>query len=175
MNLDISVECDLWNEAEVRVVTKDSLDAAFSIVEPNLLDENKFRKSAIEICFLFTNDYEVRLLNKTYRGIDKPTNVLSFPTNSTLPKIDGDCLEEKDAPICVLGSVALAYETIKRESLDQSKSMENHLKHLIVHSMLHLLGHSHDDPVAAEKMESLEIVILRKLNVSNPYQRIEVV
>ncbi|MDR3186953.1 MAG: rRNA maturation RNase YbeY [Holosporaceae bacterium] len=163
MNLEISVESDPWNEVNVKAVTEDSVEAAFSIIEPHRLN------SAIEICFLFTNDDEVRLLNKTYRGIDKPTNVLSFPTNLTSEDLD-DYSGEEEGPAYILGSVALAYETIKRESLDQNKTVENHLKHLIVHSLLHLLGHTHAEATAAKKMESLEVAILGKLNVSNPYQ-----
>jgi probable rRNA maturation factor len=170
MNLDISVECNSWNEVNVKAVTENSVEAVFSVVESIRLNGDKFRKSTIEICFLFTNDEEVRLLNKAYRGIDKPTNVLSFPTNLKLSDVDDCCSGKEGGPAYILGSVALAYEIIKQESLDQKKILENHLKHLIVHSLLHLLGYTHAKAAAAKKMESLEIVILEKLNVSNPYQ-----
>ncbi|MDR2067626.1 MAG: rRNA maturation RNase YbeY [Holosporaceae bacterium] len=170
MNLDISVECDLWNEVDVKAVAEDSVNAAFSVIESTRLNGNRFQKNALEICFLFTNDEEIRLLNKTYRGINKPTNVLSFPTNSALPEVYDHHSEEENMPTCILGSVALAYETVKRESLNQEKSMENHLKHLLVHSLLHLFGHDHAAAADAEEMELLEIAILEKMNVSNPYQ-----
>ncbi|MDR2646376.1 MAG: rRNA maturation RNase YbeY [Holosporaceae bacterium] len=152
MNLEISIAYNSWNEEEVRSIAAECAKAVFS--------EIKLNKNNVEICLLFANDKEIRILNKTYRGVDKPTNVLSFPMES--PPNDND-------DYYILGSIALAFETIKRESLEQKKSFQDHLKHLIVHSLLHLLRYDHANKNEAEQMEMLEVVILKKMNVKNPY------
>jgi probable rRNA maturation factor len=161
MNLDISVEYDPWSRIDVKSITDECVRAVFAGLQLNHYN--------VEICFLFTDDEELQMLNKTYRGIDKPTNVLSFPADSLadIPEdeYDGDCCCNS----CILGSVAMAYETIERESEEQEKAFEEHLKHMIVHSVLHLLGYDHSNLQQAEQMEQLEIRILGNLNVANPY------
>ncbi|MDR0968542.1 MAG: rRNA maturation RNase YbeY [Holosporaceae bacterium] len=151
MNLAITIEGDSWNEEEVKPVVEKCVQAVFD--EVGLNDDN------VEVCFLFTTDEEVRSLNKTYRGINKPTNVLSFPA---------DILSE-DAEYCILGSIALAFETVEREAREQKKSFYDHLKHLLVHGMLHLFRYDHAEESEAEQMEALEAKILKKLNVKDPY------
>jgi len=175
MNLEISIEGTDWNEEEVRSVTRDCANAVFSDLELDGED--------VEICFLFTGDDEVRNLNKTYRGIDQPTNVLSFPADFMEQEeccCDDDCCdcnccnddydEDDDCGICILGSIALAFETIKKEAFEQDKSFQDHLKHLVVHGLLHLLRYDHEDESDAQEMESLEVRVLEKLNVKNPYE-----
>jgi probable rRNA maturation factor len=154
MNLEISVECDSWNVEKVELITKECADVVFSEVG---LDGNN-----LEICFLFTDNEEMRVLNRTYRGIDKPTNVLSFPMETPL----------SEGSYCILGSIALAFEIIAQEAQDQGKSIRNHLQHLIVHGLLHLMGHDHVEESGIERMEALEISILGKLGIKNPYEEI---
>jgi probable rRNA maturation factor len=151
MNLEISVAYNSWNEEEVRSIATECAGAVFS--------EVGLSKNNMEICLLFSNDEEIRVLNKTYRGVNKPTNVLSFPMES--PPDNDDYY--------ILGSIAFAFETIKRESLEQKKIFQDHLKHLIVHSLLHLLRYDHVNGNEAKQMEMLEVAILRKMNVRNPY------
>jgi probable rRNA maturation factor len=176
MNLEVSAEYALWNSRpiDVRSLASRCVLAVFS--ELNLNHYN------VEICLLFTDDDEIRILNKTYRGVDKSTNVLSFPSNAVLETAHDDGSssyftdlyenEEDDCccNICVLGSIVLAYETIEHEAKSQQKTMEDHLHHLIVHSVLHLLGYDHESDQEAEQMESLEIKILDKLHIANPYE-----
>jgi probable rRNA maturation factor len=175
MNLEICVEYEPWNEIDIRQLLSECIDATFSRLNLNHYN--------IEICFLFTDDDEVQSLNKTYRGIDKPTNVLSFPAFSTYDAginsdndiNDCDCCDDVCDSCCccnecILGSVAIAYETVERESNDQKKTLADHLRHLVVHSVLHLLGYDHSDDPQMEQMETLEIQILEKLSVSNPYE-----
>lgn len=109
-------------------------------------------KAKGEVSVVLADDTFVQQLNKQYRGKDKPTNVLSFPND--------------DEP---LGDIILAYDTIEREALAQDKSFRNHAIHLIIHGLLHLLGHDHERALEAEKMESAEIKILKKLGINNPY------
>ena len=107
-----------------------------------------------EATIVLTDDAEIQALNKTFRNLDKPTNVLSFPS--------GD--EES------LGDIVLAYETVVQEATQDALSPLHHTLHLIIHGFLHLLGYDDDSEEKAQEMESLEIRILRTLNVANPYE-----
>ncbi|MDR1235880.1 MAG: rRNA maturation RNase YbeY [Holosporaceae bacterium] len=153
MNLEISVEHDEWNKnfTNFYFVHK-CVNAVFEEVQLSGDDG--------EICFLFTSDEEIRLLNRTYRAKDAPTNVLSFPA-----------VFDKDDEYRIFGSIALAFETIDRESREQEKSFSDHLNHLIVHGVLHLLGYDHVNEEEADQMEALEVKILRNLGIKNPYMQ----
>jgi probable rRNA maturation factor len=100
----------------------------------------------------------VRRLNAQWRGIDKPTNVLSFPP---APGGAGD--------VKSLGDIAIAYETTASEARAEDKPFADHLAHLCVHGFLHLMGYDHELEAHAETMESLERVILARLGVPDPY------
>ena len=117
----------------------------------------------IEISIVLTNDAEIRELNRTWRGQDKPTNVLSFPgeTDTSAPA----------APV-LLGDIVVAFETATREVNDDhaAASLADHLAHLIVHGVLHLLGYDHEIDAEAEEMEQLETELLAQLGIPNPYQ-----
>ena len=124
--------------------------AAEVATEPGL----KLQQSAVSI--VLSSDASVAVLNGRYRKKPKPTNVLSFPPGPGSPE-------------GYIGDIVLAAETIVREAEEQDIPSEHHLQHLIVHGLLHLLGHDHDTGVEAERMESLEIKILQRLGVANPY------
>lgn len=124
----------------------------------------------IEISILLTNDQQIQELNKNYRHKDKPTNVLSFQLldgkkikNGNLEKLNlnGDYL--------ALGDIVIAYQTIAREAIEQNKTFQNHLTHLLIHSLLHLIGFDHEKEKDAKIMEGLEIKILKSLGIKNPY------
>jgi probable rRNA maturation factor len=113
-----------------------------------------------EVAIVLADDATVHDLNRTWRGQDKPTNVLSFPSPETPPGTGPRHL----------GDVVLAYETMLRESAEQGTPLRHHLAHLLVHGTLHLLGHDHEtgaDDAAA--MEGLETAILRGLSIPDPY------
>ena len=112
-----------------------------------------------EVTYVFSSDNAIRALNRHWRDKDKPTNVLSFPDGDVSP--DG---------IVHLGDVLLAVETITREALDEGKTFDNHLIHLMIHGTLHLLGHDHMTDTEAAAMESIEIAALAKIGIGNPYQ-----
>ena len=118
------------------------------------------------VSILFTGDEEVHALNREWRNRDKPTNVLSFPM---LERAELAELGEEGPPV-MLGDIALAYETCAREALDKGVPLEHHAAHLIVHGLLHLAGHDHvESDTQAEAMEALEIAILAKLAIPDPY------
>lgn len=115
-----------------------------------------------EISVLLSDDAEIRTLNKTWRGKDKPTNVLSFPL--------GDHAGGGDAP---LGDIVLAYETVSREAAERGLDLGHHAAHLVVHGMLHILGYDHGNDEDADHMEGLEVRILATLGIPNPYGVLE--
>ena len=127
-------------------------------------------KTEIEVSVRFTSDEEVRSLNASYRGKNKPTNVLSFPM------IEVDALEA--APKTgemLLGDVVLAHGVCEAEARDKGVSMEAHASHLVVHGTLHLLGYDHETGEAdAEAMEAVERKALAALGISDPYAVTEV-
>jgi probable rRNA maturation factor len=104
------------------------------------------------------DDERIRELNKVWRGFDKPTNVLSFPSPDTQP-----------GPARTLGDIAISYETAAREAAAEGKSLADHVAHLSVHGFLHLMGYDHESDDDAEDMEQLERIILARVGVSDPY------
>ena len=106
-----------------------------------------------ELSLVLSDDAAMRTLNREWRGKDRPTNVLSFATGeATLP-----------------GDIVLAFETVAREATEQGKPLPDHLRHLVVHGVLHLLGHDHEAQEEAERMEALETSILAGLGIADPY------
>lgn len=125
--------------------------------------------SLAEVSLVLSDDRELRILNNDYRGIDKPTNVLSFPGEPLEEEGDQAAYTVRDKPL-VLGDVVLAYETVQREASEQNKTFNDHLAHLLVHGVLHLCRFDHENDADAEKMERLEREILQKMNVEDPYK-----
>lgn len=163
LDIDYVINDDNWkkyiNEADINIFISRIFDTIVDILEYKL---NK--KNIIELSITFTNDREIKEINKNYRGIDKTTNVLSFPL------FEKEFLEiYKKSPYISLGDIMLSIETIENEAKEQSKTFNNHLIHLIVHSILHLFGFDHIKDIEADVMENLEIKVLEKLSIQNPY------
>jgi probable rRNA maturation factor len=116
-----------------------------------------------ELCVHLADDAHVRDLNARWRGLDKPTNVLSFPA------VDPAQL----ASARLLGDIVLAYETVAREAEAEGKPLADHFRHLIVHGFLHLVGFDHETDAEAEVMEAMETRILARLGVADPYRAAE--
>ncbi|ANK80411.1 MAG: rRNA maturation RNase YbeY [Rhizobiales bacterium NRL2] len=112
-----------------------------------------------EVAVALMDDAAIGRLNAEFRGRDGPTNVLSFPA-------EDDLVAGHDG---MLGDIALALETARREAGLEEKTFEDHLCHLVVHGMLHLLGHDHQTPGEAELMEDMERRILSSLGIADPY------
>lgn len=108
-----------------------------------------------ELSVVLSDDAQVRVLNRDYRGKDSPTNVLSFP----MPPDSG-----------LLGDVVFARETLEREAAAQGKGFADHFAHLLVHGVLHLQGLDHQDDLSAEDMEAREVRALARLLIDNPYR-----
>ena len=112
----------------------------------------------LEIALLLTDAAAIQQLNRDYRQQDKPTNVLSFPMGSA---IEDDCL--------LLGDLVMCPAVVEAEALAQGKQVTDHFMHLVIHGVLHLLGYDHIDAADAAIMEAMEIDLLARLNVGNPY------
>ena len=119
-----------------------------------------------EVSVRLSTNEEVRLLNRIHRNKDQPTNVLAFPA------YDSEDLERlpAEAPVC-LGDIIIAFETATVEAEVEAKNLKDHLSHLVVHGMLHLLGYDHETENKATIMEGLELDALNKLGIGNPYSR----
>nr|WP_295831468.1 rRNA maturation RNase YbeY [uncultured Azospirillum sp.] len=116
-----------------------------------------------ELSVVLADDELVHRLNREYRGKDKPTNVLSFAlTEAEEPEA------QEGVPV-MLGDVILAYETVAREASEQGKSFKDHMTHLVMHGVLHLLGYDHETDDEAEEMEALETRLLATLGIADPY------
>jgi probable rRNA maturation factor len=153
LDIDILIEDERWDEVTgLEDLTRKAVSMAASVAGAEL--------GNMELCILFTDDDEIRKLNVEFRDKDKPTNVLSFPSGET-PLPDG-------APV-MLGDIVLASGVVFREAEEQGKPLANHVLHLIVHGMLHLLGYDHEQDDEAEIMEALEIEALARLGLPNPY------
>src|SRR6201991_3811913 len=116
-----------------------------------------------ELAVMLTDDGGIRTLNQNWRGIDRATNVLSLPALQPTGPAGPD-----DAPR-MLGDIAIAYQTTRREADEEQKPFDHHLSHLAVHGFLHLIGYDHASDDEAEAMESLEREILAQLGIPDPY------
>ena len=120
------------------------------------LQEEKKRDSVVNLKIV--GNAEMQQLNKEFRNKDRATNVLSF-TNDDLSK---DVTKN-------IGDIAISYDFVKQEAKDHGKSFSDHVIHMLVHGIYHILGYDHENDISAEVMESKEIYILDKLKISNPY------
>ncbi len=157
--IDIIFQSPLWAKSRLgaRHLVPKVIDTAWGMVP------NRPRGVTPEITVTLTHDAGIRTLNRDYRGKNKPTNVLSFPIWNKMQDIKAHGGPQP------FGDIIIAFETIKREAVEQDKRLADHFTHMLVHGFLHLLGHDHIDDDEAEIMEALEIRILKKLGIANPY------
>lgn len=141
-------------------------DAVLAPVAAAALAAADAPKGPLELAIVLADDAAVRRLNRDYRGVDRPTNVLSFPLVDARA---GDEAAAAGAPLLLLGDVVVAYETVTAEAAEQGKAPVDHLRHLVVHGVLHLLGYDHDADPDADAMERLEARILAQFGVVDPY------
>jgi probable rRNA maturation factor len=150
--IDVLVQSPWDGEADVEGTVRRMIARAIEVIGDPAL-------TRAEVAILLTDDEEMRALNARWRGVDKSTNVLSFPTAHR--GMQGTALG--------LGDIAIAYSTTAREAAAQGKPFEHHFAHLVVHGFLHLLGHDHKTDEAANVMERLERLILARSGLPDPY------
>ena len=144
---------DYFSENEIKTIVE---KATFLV-----LKEMDFKKNYY-LSVLLTNDTGIKKINKKYRKINKSTNVLSFPQN------DERFILKKASKI-ILGDIVISLEKIKKESNLQNKKFSDHLTHMVIHGLLHLLGYNHEKLKDFKIMKKKEINVLSKLSISSPY------
>jgi probable rRNA maturation factor len=148
--IDIQIQSPLWEAQPLAGQTVRS-----AIVEA----ASALSTADGEVSIVLTDDSTITKLNREWRGIDKPTNVLSFPASG----------QKAQDSARLLGDIIIAYETLKRECEDETRIFLHHLAHLTVHGFLHLVGYDHQTDTQAKEMEGLESEIMMRLNMSDPY------
>ena len=152
VDIDIFVEAGDWPaEGELTRLVDRAVESAFAETGAD---------GSSELSIVFSDDAHIRTLNAAWRRKDKPTNVLSFPA---FPFPKGGKLPP------MLGDIVLASETVAREAALEAKPLENHITHLVIHGLLHLLGHDHETDAEAEEMETIERAALARLAIPDPY------
>lgn len=146
IELDLRIEGTVWPEAmaDLESVCQTALNAGAAQIGV-----------AGAVSVLLTDDAEIQTLNRDWRGKDAPTDVLSFPA------------AEMDKPF--LGDIAIAYGVTKADADARQLSLPQHISHLLIHGLLHLVGHDHIDDTEAAEMEALEIAALASLGWPDPY------
>lgn len=151
--VEVGIDSPLWQDwPEAEAIAEQAARAALAGAEVALCP-------GVEVGISLADNARLRDLNRDWRGQDKSTNVLSFPaaTGAALARTPH------------LGDIAIAYETLTREADEEGKFPAAHLAHLVVHGILHLLGHDHEDEAQAEAMEALERRVLAGLGYPDPY------
>jgi len=145
---------DAWRKAvpQADEICRRAADAAVRAVNAAMRDA--------EVSIVLADDTLLRSLNRDWRAIDAPTNVLAFPCDKPDAGEPGPVL---------LGDVVLSYQTAAAEARRDGKSVADHLAHLVTHGVLHLLGHDHQTDTEADRMEALETRILGTLGIADPY------
>ncbi|HUG61356.1 MAG TPA: rRNA maturation RNase YbeY [Methylomirabilota bacterium] len=151
--VDILVEDSRWSEEpDLGALVETAVAAAAARADAQIAPGS-------EVSVVLTDDARIRVLNREHRGVDKATNVLSFPQDDPDADVYGP----------LLGDIVMARETVAREALDGGLPFRHHLTHMVVHGMLHLVGYDHRDDDEAEEMERLETAILAALDIPDPY------
>jgi probable rRNA maturation factor len=169
IEIEVSVAAPCWRRAEpaAAALAGEAARAALRSRAARTILRRLAAGRPVEVAIVLTDDRGVRALNRRYRGIDKATNVLSFPAHdfAAAPA----AATPPDAP-ALLGDVVLACQTVCREAGEQGKTAGAHLSHLVVHGALHLLGFDHEQAAAARRMEAIETRVLAGLGIADPYR-----
>ena len=160
--VSVIVEHDAWREVIEEPVPLLRRAATAAVSEVRRARRSRAAWTPV-VAVSLMDDRAMRKLNQTYRGKDKPTNVLSFPSGEATDRVAG-------AKRRRLGDVAMALGTIKREAKAQGKTVPDHVTHLMVHAVLHLLGYDHEADPDAEEMEAIERKTLAALGIADPYR-----
>ena len=159
MSVDVILEDERWSTLDLERCSQAAFDAVMSHFD--LTD------AGFECCVLGCDDAKIAELNGDFRDKPQATNVLSWPSEERASEFAGERPDPPEAG--ELGDIAIAYDTCAREAEAAGKPMADHVTHLVVHALLHLLGYDHVRDQDATLMEATEVAILGKLGVPDPY------
>jgi probable rRNA maturation factor len=161
MAVDVVIEDARWKTLELKQIANQAFFETLLLLD--------LHHKSYACCVLACDNRQIKQLNNKFRGKNCPTNVLSFPaslenyeTKNTLTPGEANNSHE-------LGDIAIAFDICKKEATKSKVKFEHHVYHLIIHSVLHLLGFDHEEEENATKMEKIEVQVLAKLGISNPY------
>ena len=161
MGVDLIIEDSRWKTLNLFPIA----NAAFK----ETLSELNLRSENFVCSVLACSSEKIKGLNAQFRGKNNSTNVLSFPLKAEKYEAKNSLKLTADADLLELGDIAIAYEVCKKEANVSKIKLEDHVYHLIIHSVLHLLGYDHGEEQNAAEMEKIEVQILANLGISNPY------
>lgn len=167
ITIDIAEPCRDWRTVRGRrALCTEAARAALAAAPSGWMAGS----AAIELSIVLGDDALLRRLNRQWRGQDKATNVLSFPAQDALPVSASPAAVPPAGTPLPLGDVVLAFGTVEGEAAAQGKVLADHLAHLVVHGVLHLLGFDHVRAAEADRMEALETAVLAGLGIADPYR-----
>ncbi len=159
--IDIVVRSARWNaQRRAKSILRRAIAAAAAMVST----------TGGELAIVLTDDSAIRALNRDWRRKDEATNVLSFPASLHVHPSSSPAGKGRPGGPHLMGDIVIAYETVGREAKTEGKPFGDHLAHLAVHGFLHLVGYDHETEKEAEAMERLEVAVLARLKVPDPYR-----
>ena len=161
MSVDLIMEDARWKTLNLLQIA----NAAFK----ETLSQLNLRSENFICCILACNSKKIKGLNAQFRGKNNSTNVLSFPSTHEIYEVRNISKFESKIDTFELGDIAIAYEICKKEADISKIDFEDHVYHLLIHSVLHLLGYDHKEEKNAAEMEKIEVQVLAKLGINNPY------
>ena len=163
--VDVVIEDDRWDAAGLEILAERAVRAVLAV--------QSLPETGLTLCIMGCSDARIAVLNGEFRGKEKPTNVLSWPSWDLSADAEGGAPERPEigteAEPEPLGDMALAWETCQKEAEAAGQPLADHVTHLIVHGTLHLLGFDHVRGGDGDRMEALEVSILATLGLSDPY------
>ena len=161
MAVDVVIEDARWEILDLRQIANQAFFETLSLLD--------LHHKSFACCILACDNKQIKQLNNKFRGKNCPTNVLSFPASLENYEMKNTLTPSKANNFHELGDIAIAFEMCKKEATKSKVKFEHHVYHLIIHSVLHLLGFDHEEEKNASKMEKIEVQVLAKLGISDPY------
>ena len=161
MTVDVVIEDARWETLDLQQIANQAFFETLLLLELN--------HKSFACCVLACDNKQIKHLNNKFRGKNCSTNVLSFPTSLEIYEVKSTLKPTEANNPHELGDIAIAFEICKKEATISKVKLEHHLYHLITHSVLHLLGFDHEEEENAAKMEKIEVQVLAKLGISDPY------
>ena len=161
MAIDVVIEDARWKILDLKQIANQAFFETLFLLD--------LHHKSFSCCVLACDNKQIRQLNNKFRGKNFPTNVLSFPASVENYEVKSNSTPTEANNPHELGDIAIAFEICEKEATESKVKFEHHVYHLIIHSVLHLLGFDHEEEENAAKMEKIEVQVLAKLGISDPY------